>query len=315
VAIGGSALAHGALIGVGLAYLAAMPIKPIALVSQVELPKYRFEVLHLRMPGMPVLGPRKHEASVARHISGKIARRLPSARTPVFDDSPPDLKFKQIATGPLLNDWTIQPPQSAQPRLDEVAAAREEPASTNQPQTGGAATSNAGIEGPATEIGSEDPTTARIELPRNGKPSMTILGESVAEQYPETAGQMHGRVVSSIYLRMGLKKSWILEYWTTAEADSPQQKGRTSMPDAPWPWVMMRPNLSIPSGAEALFVRGVVTVDGELEQLALLPATDWPQRNSLFQALERWKIRPASKDGQAQAVEVLLIIPRQPEQE
>jgi hypothetical protein len=45
----------------------------------------------------------------------------------------------------------------------------------------------------------------------------------------------------------------------------------------------------------------------------LLPA-EWAHRNSLLHALQQWKFRPASRNGQAQAVEVLLVIPRQPEE-
>ena len=71
---------------------------------------------------------------------------------------------------------------------------------------------------------------------------------------------------------------------------------------------MFRPNLALPADADALLVRGRLNTDGRLEQLAILAPTEWAQKDSLFHALAQWRFRPAMKDGQPVAVEVLLVI-------
>src|SRR5581483_5057782 len=151
-------------------------------------------------------------------------------------------------------------------------------------------------------------TWTRIELPQDTRPAVAVFGESRTERYPETAGQMRGRPVSTVYLRMGLKKSWTLEYWTAAQSQAAKL-------DAPWPYLMFRPDVTLPPEADAILLRGVLTAGGQLERLALLWPAEWPQKELMFQALAEWKFRPASRNGQPQAVEVLLVIPQQPEEQ
>jgi hypothetical protein len=143
-----------------------------------------------------------------------------------------------------------------------------------------------------------DPNLTRIDLPRDGKPRSNVLGES-----PE----MQGRLVSTIYIRVGLKKNWTLEYWS---------QGNTTALDAPWPYTLFRPtNLVLPSDADSLMVSGHLDVEGKLEQLKMLAAPPkWTQSDLLLHALEQWVFRPAAKDGVPTAVDVLFVIPPQPEE-
>jgi hypothetical protein len=104
---------------------------------------------------------------------------------------------------------------------------------------------------------------------------------------------------------MGLRKNWTLEYWS---------QGSTAALAAPWAYTMFRPKLTLPADADALLVRGRLNAEGRLEQLVMLAPAEWAQRDSLFQALGQWKFRAAAKNGEAVAVEVLLVIPRQPEE-
>ena len=115
---------------------------------------------------------------------------------------------------------------------------------------------------------------------------------------------MPGRVVATVFLRVGLRKNWTLEYWL---------QGGTTALDPPWAYTMFRPNFTLPPEADALLVRGRLNVEGRLEQLAMLAPVEWAQKDSLFRALEQWKFRAAAKNGQPVAVEVLLVIPRQDE--
>jgi hypothetical protein len=142
-----------------------------------------------------------------------------------------------------------------------------------------------------------DPNLTRIDMPPNGKPRSNVLGES-----PE----MPGRLVSTIYIRVGLKKNWTLEYWS---------QGNTTALDAPWPFTIFRPNnLVLPSDADSLMITGRLGIEGKLEQLKMLAApAKWTQSDLLLHALEQWVFRPAAKDGVPIPVDVLFVIPPQPE--
>jgi hypothetical protein len=137
----------------------------------------------------------------------------------------------------------------------------------------------------------------RIDLPPDSKPRSQILGESA---------QIPGRIVATIYLKMGLAKNWILEYWTPGSSAAGLQ--------APWPYTMFRPDPALPADTDALLVRAHLTVEGKLEGLALMAPTEWTRKTELFQALEQWRFRPAMRKGEAVAVELLLVVPQQPEQ-
>jgi hypothetical protein len=178
-------------------------------------------------------------------------------------------------------------------------------ASTTLPtaQTGG---------GAAQEIGTGE-KLARIELPRDGKPEISVFGESIAEQYPETEKDMRGLAVSTVYLQMGLRKNWILEYWAPASEKAPAERGGTAGLDAPWPYVMLKPDVIFPPGVDAVLTRGVLTIEGRLERLQILLPLEWAQRDDLLRVLRQWEFRPAMRNGQPQTVEVFLVIPRQPE--
>jgi hypothetical protein len=74
---------------------------------------------------------------------------------------------------------------------------------------------------------------------------------------------VRGLVVSTIYLPMGLKKSWIMEYWT-AGGDKTPAKGGTGGVEAPWPYLMFRPEAELPPDADAVLVRGSLNAEGQL---------------------------------------------------
>lgn len=152
----------------------------------------------------------------------------------------------------------------------------------------------AGIRAPDARAASR-PAAARIELPADGRPRVSVLGESP---------YMPGFVVATIYLKIGVPRDWILEYWIPG--------GATAL-TAPWPYVMLRPPVRIPALAETVLVRGHLTAEGLLEQLCPADNGAIPDQAELFDALSQWKFRPAARNGNPVAVEILLVIPRQPE--
>jgi hypothetical protein len=154
-------------------------------------------------------------------------------------------------------------------------------------------------------------SSVRISVPKEGHFGYVIVGSSIEEQYPEMVGIWGGRLAYTVYLHVGLPKTWILQYALPPEVEA-ASAGHAMRPDAPWPYVMVRPHFA--SGdvdADAVMVHGYVNTAGRFEKLAVVFPPDFTQSNFIVDSLQQWEFRPATQGGQVAAVEVLLIIPNQ----
>jgi hypothetical protein len=133
----------------------------------------------------------------------------------------------------------------------------------------------------------------RIEV-NGARPPVRILAES--QHIP-------GKIVSTIYLNMGLPRTWALEYWVNGDSLS----GVT----APWPNTMLRPDITLPPNVDTLLIRARVAADGCLEDPKFVADIHSVKPDPILRSLELWRFRPAMKNGQPIAVEILLVIPRQ----
>jgi hypothetical protein len=154
-----------------------------------------------------------------------------------------------------------------------------------------------------------EPTFTRITLPQNGQYGVVVVGSSMADEFPETSRLWGGRLVYSVYLHVGLARSWILQYSLPAKVEAAPIGGESHI-EAPWPTYIVRPSDSPANvNADALMVHGFVNETGHFESLALVFPPEFTQTRLLLQALQQWKFRPAKHNGQIARVEVLLIIP------
>jgi hypothetical protein len=167
--------------------------------------------------------------------------------------------------------------------------------------------------GPANGQGSGDGdngTVTRISLPKNGQFNVVVVGSTLDEQYPESTEVWKGRLAYSVYLKVGLEKSWILQYSLPRAADS-ANAGSAHL-DAPWPFYIVRPNLN-PDDAtsDSVMVHGFVNEAGHFEKLSVVFPTDmgYAREQLVLNALQQWQFRAGSHDGQVAKLEVLLIIP------
>jgi hypothetical protein len=202
---------------------------------------------------------------------------------------------------PSSKEGGIGPGQNSGDQGDKADA--HGPAGQNGAKTGSNDGSDAG-----SGSGSE-PAVARITLPKDGHFGVVVVGSSLAEEYPETVGIWSGRLAYTVYLHVGLAKSWILQYSLprSAEADA---AGSATRPDAPWPYLIVRPHLAAgDSNADAIMVHGFVNAGGRFEHLAVVFPPQCAQTKFLLSSLEQWQFRPAMQQAQMTAVEVLLIIP------
>ena len=158
--------------------------------------------------------------------------------------------------------------------------------------------------------GEGEGTVTRINLPKNGQYNVVVVGSSLDEQYPETSEVWKGRLAYSVYLKVGLEKSWILQYSLPRAADS--ASAGSARLDAPWPFYIVRPNLK-PDDAtsDAVMVHGFVNESGRFEKLSVVFPTDmgYAREQLILTALQQWQFRAGAQNGQVAKLEVLLIIP------
>ena len=148
-------------------------------------------------------------------------------------------------------------------------------------------------------------------MPRDGQFGSVVVGASLEDQFPEMTRVWAGRLAYTVYLHVGLARSWILQY-SLPMADEATSAGSISRVDAPWPYNIVRPNLEVdPSESEAIMVHGFVNQSGHFEGLKIVFPPQFPQTQFVLPSLEQWQFRPAARNGQLARVEVLLIIPEE----
>jgi hypothetical protein len=150
-------------------------------------------------------------------------------------------------------------------------------------------------------------------LPKDGQFGAVVVGATLEERYPEAAQVWSGRLAYTVYLHVGLAKSWILQYSLPSAADA-AAAGNISRLEAPWPYNIVRPNLSPDTvNADALMIHGFVNQAGRFELLAVAFPPQFEQAQFVLDALRQWQFRPAAQNGQSERVEVVLIIPEEVE--
>jgi hypothetical protein len=184
--------------------------------------------------------------------------------------------------------------------------------------TSGVGTQNAAKAVPAQVAGTgsnsvKAPSAEHITLPKNGQFGAVVVGSSMEEEYPETAGLWNSRLAYTVYLHVGLKKNWILQY-SLPRSDDAATAGNIARIGAPWPYNIVRPNLSADEvNADALMIHGFLNEAGRFEALAVVFPPKFAQEQFLLDSLKQWQFRPATQNGRDTRVEVLLIIPEEPE--
>ena len=153
------------------------------------------------------------------------------------------------------------------------------------------------------------PGTTEVVHPRDGKFGVVVSGSSVAAPYPESSGALSGKLVYTVYVRAGQRKNWILQYCLPKNGvPSVRPDGSAGALEAPWPYDIVRPDRG--SDSDYVLVHGMVTKEGRFDQLSMVFPQEFEGKDLLLQSLSRWAFRPATRDGELAAVEVLRIIPR-----
>jgi hypothetical protein len=176
----------------------------------------------------------------------------------------------------------------------------------------GASSGGSGVDGSGGGLGHDTAGLTRINLPKEGKFGVIVLGSADSTQYPESVGALSGKVIYTVYLKVGLRKSWIMQYCLPNKADKKiAVNGSAVALDAPWPFLIMRPDRWSDSDPDYIMVHGMLTEAGQFDQLAMVFPEELEKKDWLLHSLKLWAFRPASRDGVPIGVEVLLIIPHE----
>jgi hypothetical protein len=136
-----------------------------------------------------------------------------------------------------------------------------------------------------------------------------VVGSSVQDKYPEITDVWSGRLAYTVFLPVGLAKSWILQY-SISRSEAAGDASNPNHIEAPWPYSIVRPNIDPGAiDADALMIHGFVNQTGRFEALTIAFPSEFAQAKFVLSALAQWQFRPASQNGQNVKVEVLLIIP------
>jgi hypothetical protein len=255
----------------------------------------------------------------ARIISLSDLRAKDESIIPAANASPPAAVSESTAAAPSSNTGSggAGNPASTQ---NGSGTGKAPAASAAKPDSGSGSLAQNGV-AVGTPHGSPDgllgsapePTITHISVPKDGQFGVVVVGSSLTERYPEIATVWGSRLIYTVYLHVGTRKSWILQYSMPRSADA-VAAGSNVRPDAPWPYDISRPNLAPDdSNSDAIMVHGFVNLAGTFEKLAIVFPTDFAQTKFVLNALQQWKFRAARQGGQLAAVEILLIIPQETE--
>ena len=285
-------------------------------ISSTNTPTEKLPVLPSTTSPLEIHGPKLVQLAPVT-ASQAAAQPTPTAVMSISDLRMPDgtATLPPVNQTTELNESGVLAPGRASTgtRSTETGGAGNEPAAGN----GGQSLGESGVKDgdkPGSGVGAgpdDDLTTDQISLPHDGQFGAVVVGASLEEKFPEMSGIWNDRVAYTVYLHVGLGKSWILQY-SLPRSQEAARAGNMVRLDAPWPYNVVRPN--IPSrifNSDAILVHGYVNQQGKFESLALAFPPDFPQAQFILDALNQWQFRPAAENGVTEKVEVLLIIPEE----
>jgi len=302
--------------------------------EQVDLADISISALSVPTPKLPTLPTTTSPLAVQAPDQVQMAPvtvSQPSAQpTPAAVMSLSDLRMTQgTVVLPPVNETagTDAPGELTQGRASNTLM----PGSTNQPGNGGALPGPAsGVDPPgqldtaaktdgqdssspkqtgAVPAQNDQPSATQITLPKDGQFGAVVVGASLQDQFPEMAGVWADRLAYTVYLHVGLARSWILQY-SLPRSDEASAAGNIARLEAPWPYSIVRPNLPHDSAdLNTLMIHGFINDAGRFEKLGIVFPPQFPMAPFVIASLQKWQFRPATQNGQSARVEVLLIIP------
>jgi hypothetical protein len=147
-----------------------------------------------------------------------------------------------------------------------------------------------------------------------------VIQSGGQDMFPDGVGYLSGRPVYTVYLPVGKRKRWILQYCKPGkgqrvvneeEAEEPRAVKLTqgTAVKAPFPLVTYQPAIVLKTGIEYLMVHGTIDATGTFQGLQVIQGDAEDTNKQLLASLAQWQFRPATQDGRPLGVEVLLAVP------
>ncbi len=286
------------------------PVANIAPSAQLPIPEQNLADISLAASNLPAPTQMLHPSTTSL-----VAARGPQPTPPAAITTAAGSAQSTPAAVISLSDLKMANGSITLPPVNETASSASSGVPAPQQDKAPAQPGNGNPAGAANgqaDLGQDDPPSiTRIAVPRDGQFGAVVVGSSLAEKFPETAQFWSARLAYTVYLHVGLAKSWILQY-SLPRGDEAAQAGVIARLEAPWPYNIVRPN--VPPGvidADALMVHGFVNQAGRFEALAIAFPPQFEQTRFVLDSLAQWQFRPATQNGQNVKVEVLLIIPEE----
>jgi hypothetical protein len=158
------------------------------------------------------------------------------------------------------------------------------------------------------------PGVVRVEHPRTGSFDVVIMQAASRDDLPDIGGTLAGNPVYSVYLRVGDRKEWVLEYCVAGSDRSQVSPYQVSLDDAapitpPYPVSTSIPN-AMPGQAfnKHLVIHGFLSSNGTFRNMKM-PNAATPLAEQILALLGEWQFRPALQRQKAIELEILLVIP------
>ena len=158
------------------------------------------------------------------------------------------------------------------------------------------------------------PEVIRIQHPSNGSFDVVIMQSVARDDLPDLARMLTGSPVYTVYLNVGDRKEWLMEYCVPARVSKQVSPYQIDVEDSgsvtpPYPISTIIPeSIRVQQTTKPIVLRALLTAAGNL-QVAKMPDTSSPLIYLLTALVGQWQFRPAMRNNQAIEVEVLLVVP------
>jgi hypothetical protein len=151
--------------------------------------------------------------------------------------------------------------------------------------------------------------------PSNSVFDIVVVQSSEMEAFPESTAKLTGRPIYTVYVPVGTRKEWVLQYCIPRSSEPLMQQGnvvRLGNPapvKPPYPLVTFRPSGMVQQGSSYILIHGFVDAGGRFKDLDVLRSANSQTSQMVLSCLALWEFRPATRDGVPVLVEILLAIP------
>ena len=167
---------------------------------------------------------------------------------------------------------------------------------------------------PQSVKGDPPAEVTRMDHPPNGSFDVVITQSAARDDERPSGARLSGAPVYTVYLPVGDKREWLLEFCASNVASGPASPYQIDIPDQgilapPYPISTVIPaKISSERRSAPVVLQGALTAAGTMRGFRAVGATGL-YGAALLQMLNEWRFRPAVRNRKAVEVEILLIIP------